>query len=68
MNDSPNRVELPLVEGLDYYLENGFMVFTSVFLLKRGYCCHNGCRHCPYGTSEEQQTPESTNSDKSHLE
>ena len=33
----------------DYYLENGNMVFTAAYLLKRGYCCKNGCRHCPYG-------------------
>jgi hypothetical protein len=38
-----------LEEGVDYYLENGLMVFTTAFLLKRGYCCERGCRHCPYG-------------------
>jgi primosomal protein N' len=38
----------PLVEGLDYYLEKGNWVFTEHFLLKRGYCCGSGCRHCPY--------------------
>jgi Family of unknown function (DUF5522) len=48
----------PLVEGEDYYLENGLLVFTSAYHLKRGYCCHNNCRHCPYGDSkaEEQLT------------
>lgn len=25
------------------------MVFTEAYHLKRGYCCKNGCRHCPYG-------------------
>jgi Family of unknown function (DUF5522) len=61
MNDSSNQVESPLVEGLDYYLEKGFMVFTAAYLLKRGYCCHHGCRHCPYGesTTDEQQPPDS---------
>jgi hypothetical protein len=39
----------PLVEGEDFYLENGKYVFTAHFLLKRGYCCESGCRHCPYG-------------------
>lgn len=24
------------------------MVLTAHFLLKRGYCCNSGCRHCPY--------------------
>ena len=34
----------------DYYLdEQGRLVFTEHYLLKRGYCCQNGCRHCPYG-------------------
>lgn len=39
----------PLVLGVDYYLENGRYVFTEHYHLKRGYCCQNGCRHCPYG-------------------
>lgn len=37
-----------LVEGIDYYLEDGNYVFKTWFHLKRGYCCQNGCRHCPY--------------------
>jgi len=37
-----------LIEGLDYYLEKGFWVFTQWNHLKRGYCCGSGCRHCPY--------------------
>lgn len=32
----------------DYYLEDGNWVFTEQFLLRRGWCCNNGCRHCPY--------------------
>ncbi|MCB0638488.1 MAG: hypothetical protein KDC54_17785 [Lewinella sp.] len=38
----------PLVEGQDYYLENGLFVLTEAFLRARGYCCGSGCRHCPY--------------------
>lgn len=37
-----------LVEGVDYYFEDGLMVLTESFLRRRGYCCENGCRHCPY--------------------
>ena len=37
-----------LIEGIDYYLENGNYVFKAWFHLKRGFCCGNGCRHCPY--------------------
>lgn len=38
----------PLMEGEDYYIENGFYVFTEKYLKDRGYCCGSGCRHCPY--------------------
>ena len=37
-----------LVEGEDFYWENGYLVFTSAYHLKRGFCCGSGCRHCPY--------------------
>jgi len=37
-----------VTEGRDYYLEGGVMVFTASYLKRRGYCCGNGCRHCPY--------------------
>lgn len=36
-------------ENPDYYMENGLVVFTKEYLLKRGYCCERSCRHCPYG-------------------
>lgn len=37
-------------ENEDYYCnEQGYKVFTEKFHLKRGYCCKNGCKHCPYG-------------------
>ncbi|MCM3904587.1 MAG: DUF5522 domain-containing protein [Pyrinomonadaceae bacterium] len=50
--DGPNPV---LQEGIDYYFENGLMVFTDAFLGRRGYCCEQGCRHCPYGYSESKK-------------
>lgn len=31
-----------------YYDDNGYMVFTESYHLKKGYCCGHGCRHCPY--------------------
>lgn len=49
--DEPDEseAEIELVENRDYYLdENGLFVFTEFYHLKRGYCCGNGCRHCPY--------------------
>lgn len=36
-------------ENEDYYLnEKGLLVFTEKYHLERGYCCGNGCLHCPY--------------------
>jgi hypothetical protein len=46
---NPLEASLPLVESEDYYLEDGLFVFTAAYHLKRGHCCHNDCRHCPYG-------------------
>ena len=53
MNE-PKEPEQKFVEGEDYYFENGLMVLTARFLQKRGYCCNNGCRNCPYLKDEDQ--------------
>ena len=38
-----------LQEGIDFYFnEQGLMVLTSKYHLERGYCCGNGCKHCPF--------------------
>ena len=44
-----------------YYWENGLMVFTRAFHLRRGYCCKSGCRHCPYGFSKVKRPDDLTN-------
>ncbi|HNF73003.1 MAG TPA: DUF5522 domain-containing protein [Chitinophagaceae bacterium] len=31
-----------------YHNPDGLVVFNEAYLLSRGYCCGNGCRHCPY--------------------
>lgn len=36
------------LESEDFYIENGLMVFTEAYHLKRGFCCGSKCRHCPY--------------------
>ncbi|MBS1950828.1 MAG: uncharacterized protein OJF59_000511 [Cytophagales bacterium] len=41
-------VKTELKEDEDFYLEKGLVVFTEKYHLKRGYCCQNGCRNCPY--------------------
>ena len=48
LQNQENKSELK--EGLDYYInEAGLLVFTEKYLRERGYCCKNGCKHCPYG-------------------
>jgi hypothetical protein len=38
-----------LEAGIDYYLnEEGNFVFKAEYHLKRGYCCKNNCKHCPW--------------------
>jgi hypothetical protein len=32
----------------DFYIENGFKVMTEEYHVKRGHCCGNQCRHCPF--------------------
>jgi hypothetical protein len=32
----------------DFYYESGQLVFTREYHLRRGYCCKNSCRHCPF--------------------
>jgi hypothetical protein len=41
------------VEGIDYYIEGSAVVFTAHYHLRRGTCCGNGCRHCPYKGSPD---------------
>jgi hypothetical protein len=53
MSDPKESSSPELIEGKDYYLEGGNMVFTADFLRRRGYCCESGCRHCPYGFGPE---------------
>ena len=35
-------------DDLFYTNEEGNTVLTAAYLLQRGYCCGNGCKHCPY--------------------
>lgn len=43
-------------EGEDYYiLPDGRLVMTASYLLKRGWCCGNGCLNCPYDYAEVQE-------------
>lgn len=43
------KAKIPFEKG-DYYLSpEGYKIMTEKYLLKRGYCCQSGCKHCPYG-------------------
>lgn len=42
-----------MVEGLHYYIDNDYFVFTELYHLQRGYCCGNNCRHCAYGNKRQ---------------
>lgn len=45
-----------LIEGTHYYInEEGYVVLTEQYHLEKGYCCGNGCKHCPY---EYENVPE----------
>ncbi len=45
----------PLQPG-DYYLTpQGYMVFTEQYHQRRGFCCGNGCRHCPWQAAKGQK-------------
>jgi len=47
----------PQLDPEDYYKsDEGYIVFTETYHLKRGYCCKSGCKHCPYGFHEKRKT------------
>lgn len=38
-----------LIEGKHFYInDEGLLVFTKEYHLEKGFCCGNGCLHCPY--------------------
>ena len=45
-------------KGIDFYFnEQGLMVFTEVYHLRRGYCCKNKCKHCPWKFNKDKKKP-----------
>jgi len=48
-----------LIEGKDYYWEEvggtKYRVLTEHFLSKRGFCCGNKCRHCPFSMDNDKK-------------
>ncbi|WP_173021606.1 DUF5522 domain-containing protein [Lewinella sp. W8] len=38
-----------MADSSDFYVDDdGMYVMTAAFHLRRGYCCGNRCKHCPY--------------------
>lgn len=43
------RIIKQILKEEDFYNDvDGLMVFSEKYHLKRGYCCNNKCKHCPY--------------------
>jgi hypothetical protein len=50
MDDMSGFSKKKKLEDDEFYLSpEGYIIFTEKYLLKRGFCCKNGCKHCPYG-------------------
>ena len=49
--ETETETEQTFVEGIDFYFDEGMMVLTRKYLLDRGTCCDNNCRHCPFSTA-----------------
>lgn len=48
------KMDNNLIENIDYHIDDlGRYVFTEAYHLKRGYCCGNGCKHCPWKNEDE---------------
>lgn len=43
-----------VADGQAGYLDpiTGLFVMTAAYLFERGWCCDNGCRHCPFVINE----------------
>ncbi|RKD15052.1 hypothetical protein BCY91_05855 [Pelobium manganitolerans] len=54
-------------KNIDYYInDDGNYVFTEAYHLRRGFCCKNGCKHCPwrFAKSKTKNVNEQDNLDR----
>lgn len=53
------RHERAMAAGLSTYVDpaTGYTVMTAAYLAERGYCCDQGCRHCPWEDSPSDPPP-----------
>jgi hypothetical protein len=47
MTPGKSRGDAPLRPD-EFYWEGGLVVLTEIYHLRRGNCCGNRCRHCPF--------------------
>ena len=45
-----------LCKMMTFLWSDGFIVFTENYHLKRGYCCKNNCKHCPYNYKKNDES------------
>lgn len=43
------------IKDIHYYMDGTRVVFTALYHIRRGYCCGNKCRHCPYEPQYEEK-------------
>lgn len=55
--------QISKIEKLDtedyYYAKEGYIIFTARYHIKRGYCCNNNCKHCPYKKEKKNKNERS---------
>nr|WP_197032014.1 DUF5522 domain-containing protein [Hymenobacter swuensis] len=51
----PSAAPQPLQPGDFYFTPEGYMVFTEQYHRRRGSCCGNGCRHCPWQAARDKK-------------
>ena len=48
--------KIPYLDKEDYYYaKEGYIIFTEKYHLKRGYCCNNNCKHCPFKKEQKEK-------------
>ncbi len=58
----------PIENQDDWIIDaNGFYIATRSFLIRRGYCCANQCRNCPYINWRNSPTWEPLPADAVHF-
>ncbi|MBD2767164.1 hypothetical protein IC235_04550 [Hymenobacter sp. BT664] len=56
----PTSAPQPLQPGDFYYTPEGYLVFTEQYHRRRGSCCRNGCRHCPWKFRAQAGQPDAS--------